>query len=124
MNKKRPMNLDLRSIQFPLTAIGSILHRISGFILFFFVPLLLWGLQTSLKSQTSFDSLSHYLANPWLAFVVWGFVAALIYHLLAGIRHLLMDIGIGETLRGARGGVICVLVFSVVLIILVGVWLW
>lgn len=124
MNKKRPVNLDLRSIKFPLIAIGSILHRISGFILFFFIPVLLWGLHASLKSQTSFDSLSQCLTNPWLAFVIWGFVAALIYHLLAGIRHLLMDIGIGETLRGARGGVVCVFILAILLIILVGVWLW
>ena len=124
MNKKRPVNLDLRSIKFPLIAIGSILHRISGFILFFFIPLLLWGLHLSLTSQASFDQLSGCLTNPWVAFIVWGFTAALIYHLFAGIRHLLMDIGIGETLGGARAGVICVFVLALILIILLGVWLW
>lgn len=124
MNHKRPVNLDLRTIKFPIVAIGSILHRISGFILFFFIPVCLWGLQTSLRSPDSYASLANCLSNPILAFIIWAFVAALIYHLLAGIRHLLMDLGIGETLRGARGSVVFVFILAIVLIVLAGVWLW
>lgn len=124
MNKKRPVNLDLRTVKFPITAIASILHRISGFLLFFFIPVLLWLLQSSLRSSTSFEHISQCLANPVLAFIIWGFVAALIYHLLAGIRHLFMDIGIGETLSGAKFGVTVVFVIAIILIVLMGVWLW
>jgi succinate dehydrogenase / fumarate reductase cytochrome b subunit len=124
MTKKRPVNLDLRTIKFPLPAIASILHRISGFILFFFIPLFLWALSKSLGSAQGFDDVSHFLGNPILKFIVWAFLAALIYHLLAGIRHLFMDIGIGENLAGARRGVFLVFGLSVILIVLLGWWLW
>ena len=56
--------------------------------------------------------------------VVWGIVAMLIYHLVAGIKHLLMDIGIGETLEGGRKGAFLVLAVSAVLILLAGGWIW
>jgi succinate dehydrogenase / fumarate reductase cytochrome b subunit len=124
MNQKRPVNLDLRTIKFPLPAIGSILHRISGFILFFFIPLFLWALGQSLSSAKGFAEVSQCLGNPVLKFFVWAFLSALIYHLLAGIRHLFMDIGIGENLGSARRGTSIVFILSVVLIILLGWWLW
>jgi succinate dehydrogenase / fumarate reductase cytochrome b subunit len=124
MNHKRPVNLDLRTIKFPIVAIASILHRISGFILFFLIPVFLWGLATSLRSPESYAALATCLSHPVVAFIIWAFIAALIYHLLAGIRHLFMDIGIGETLSGARSGVIVVFIIAIIGIILAGVWLW
>lgn len=124
MTQKRPVNLDLRTIKFPLPAIGSILHRISGFLLFFFIPLFLWALGKSLSSAQGFAEVSQCLGNPILKFFVWAFLSALIYHLIAGVRHLFMDIGIGENLGSARRGVQVVLVLSIVLIVLLGWWLW
>lgn len=124
MNNKRPINLDLRTIKFPITAIGSILHRISGFILFFAIPVFLWVLQASLKSEQSYLALSDCLSQPVVAFFIWAFVAALIYHLLAGIRHLFMDIGWGESLKAGRASISVVFVLSIILIVLAGVWLW
>jgi succinate dehydrogenase / fumarate reductase, cytochrome b subunit len=124
MNKKRPVNLDLRTIRFPITAIASILHRISGFILFFFIPVLLWMLQQSLHSAQGFSQLQHCLDNIFLKLILFGFLMALVYHLFAGIRHLFMDVGIGESLRG--GCIAAKVVFAVTLIaiVLLGVWLW
>jgi succinate dehydrogenase / fumarate reductase cytochrome b subunit len=124
MKNKRPVNLDLRTIKFPLPAIASILHRVSGFILFFFIPLLLWLLHQSLASAQSFDSIATCLSNPILKVILWGFLAALLYHLAAGIRHLIMDFGIGETLPGGRRGALIVFIVAVVLIVLAGWWLW
>ncbi|EIY2610902.1 succinate dehydrogenase, cytochrome b556 subunit, partial [Pseudomonas aeruginosa] len=51
MNKKRPVNLDIRTIQLPLTALTSILHRISGIMLFIFLGLILYMLSKSLESE-------------------------------------------------------------------------
>jgi len=124
MAKKRPINLDLRTIKFPITAIASILHRISGFILFFLIPLSLWVLQRSLHSSDGFMTVNECLQNPILKFILWLFIAALIYHLLAGIRHLFMDVGVGETLTGARRTVMGVFILAIILIILAGWWLW
>ena len=55
--------------------------------------------------------------------ITWAVVAALIYHLLAGIKHLVMDLGIGETLDGAVMGARIVVVLAAIGIILAGVWI-
>jgi len=56
--------------------------------------------------------------------VVWAILAVLLYHLVAGIRHLIMDAGVGETLEGGQRGAKLVFIISVVLILLVGGWIW
>jgi len=121
---QRPVNLDLRTIKLPVTAYTSILHRISGVILFLGIALLLLALQQSLASSEGFLQVKQYLAHPLAKFVMWGLLSALLYHLVAGIRHLLMDLGLGETLEGGKRGSKAVLVISAVLIVLAGVWLW
>jgi succinate dehydrogenase / fumarate reductase, cytochrome b subunit len=56
--------------------------------------------------------------------IIWSVLAALAYHTVAGIRHVFMDCGIGESLKGGQRGAILVLVLAAVLIVLAGVWLW
>ena len=124
MNDKRPVNLDIGSIRLPITAYVSILHRISGVVLLVLAGVGLWMLDVSLGSEAGFAALQEALASFWVKLVLWALVAALAYHLTAGIRHLVMDLGIGETLRGGVLGARLVLVISVVLTILAGVWLW
>ena len=121
----RPVNLDLTSIRFPIPAIVSILHRISGVALFLFIPLLLWLLEESLSSSARFIDIQHVLADQaGLRLLVWMSISAMLYHLVAGIRHLLMDIGIGEGLCCARLSAKAVIGVSAVLIIWIGVALW
>lgn len=125
MNKNRPVNLELSTIKFPVTAIVSILHRISGVILLGGVLVLMWMLDASLASEESFESLVNLLAHPIAQFIIWGVLAALAYHLLAGIRHLVMDMNVGEGLEAGRWTARLVLAGSVLLIIAAGVWiLW
>ena len=93
-------------------------------MLFFAVGILLWMLDASLASEESFDALKETLASPIAKLIVWGILAALAYHLLAGVRHMIMDFGIGETLEGGVLGAKIVMVGAVVLIILAGVWVW
>lgn len=124
MNRKRPINLDLTTIKFPINAISSILHRISGVIIFLLIPFFLWMLQMSLSSPESFSHLRDFLASPSLTIVVWLLLASLVYHLVAGIRHLFMDAHIFETLRGGRYSAIAVIIISIVLFIVLGVLLW
>jgi succinate dehydrogenase / fumarate reductase cytochrome b subunit len=121
---KRPVNLNLLTIRFPIPAIVSILHRITGVILFLMLPFMLWGLSLSLASQDDFDAVQRYLDNPFLKFITWGVLAAFIFHLVAGLRHLLMDLGVGEELKSGRLSAQLTLIISVVLIVLAGVWLW
>lgn len=124
VNDKRPKNLDLSTIRFPLPAITSILHRISGVFIFAGVAVLLWLLNESLSSQDGFARTVQWLDMPPVKLLVWVIVAGLLYHLVAGIKHLVMDMGVGETLSGAQSGARLVLVVSIVSIALAGVWLW
>ncbi|KQQ62794.1 succinate dehydrogenase [Pseudomonas sp. Leaf129] len=124
MNSQRPVNLDLRTIKLPVTAYTSILHRISGVILFLGIALMLYALSKSLGSEEGFGEVKAYLTSPLAKFVIWALLSALLYHLVAGVRHLIMDMGIGETLEGGKLGSKIVLIISVVLIVLAGVWVW
>ncbi|MNN92013.1 Succinate dehydrogenase cytochrome b556 subunit [compost metagenome] len=64
------------------------------------------------------------LTSPLAKLVVWGLLSALLYHLVAGVRHLVMDAGVGETLEGGKLGSKIVIAVSAVLIVLLGVWIW
>lgn len=127
MNKKRPVNLDIGTIRLPITSYVSILHRVSGVILFFAVAVLLFLLEISLKSERSFESLRVWFANPLFQFIIWGCLAAFAYHVIAGLRHLIMDFGYGEDSfeAGRRTAwVTAVLAIITILVITIGVFLW
>lgn len=124
MNKKRPVNLDIGTIQLPVTAYVSILHRVSGVVLFGAVGLFLWILDSSLSSEESFNSIKEFMNTLIVQIIIWLSLAALIYHLVAGLRHLVMDYGYGETLSGGILGAKLVLTFSAVLMLMAGFWLW
>ncbi|MFC0268008.1 succinate dehydrogenase, cytochrome b556 subunit [Kushneria aurantia] len=122
---KRPVNLDLSSIHFPLPALISISHRVSGVLLFIGLIFMMWALQASLASPAGFQIVSDTLAHNFFArLVMWGLLSALGFHFVAGIRHLVMDIGYGETLEGGQQGARLTVIFSIVLMILAGVWVW
>lgn len=124
MKNQRPVNLELSKFKFPLAAIVSILHRISGVFTFAGVAVLLWLLDASLASEESFVALQQTLTQPLWQAVIWLVLAALAYHLVAGIRHVLMDVGLGESLKGGRIGAQLVIVVAVILMVLAGVWVW
>jgi succinate dehydrogenase / fumarate reductase cytochrome b subunit len=124
VKNQRPVNLDISTIKLPITAIVSILHRVSGVFLFAGVAVLLWLLDGSLASEEQFVALQETLTQPVWQIVVWAVVAALAYHMVMGVRHLIMDCGIGESLKGGRLGAKLALAVAVVLIVLAGVWIW
>lgn len=124
MNKQRPVNLDLFTFKFPLTAIISILHRISGVLLFLLIPLLLWMLNASLGDPVRFAELQILLSSPLSKLVLLSFLAALFYHLLAGIRHIIMDAGWGEDLEKARRSARWLIALTAIFVLLAGIWLW
>ncbi len=72
VNKPRPVNLDLQTIRFPLTAIASILHRVSGVITFVSVAILLWLLSLSLSSPEGFATAANIVDSFFVKFVLWG----------------------------------------------------
>jgi len=123
-NNDRPVNLDIGTIRLPLAAYTSITHRISGVILFVGVGILLWMLDLSLSGPSEFDRLMETLSSPLVTFVVWGILSALTYHMVAGVKHLLMDMGFGETKEAAPRIAQAVIIISAILIVALGVWLW
>lgn len=124
MANKRPVNLNLLTFRFPITAIASILHRISGFILFLLIPLFLGLLAVSLKDPEGFSAIHRCLSHPLAKLTIFAFLLALFYHLLAGIRHLAMDAGVGEKLPQARFSAGLVMCLAIVLTALLGIYLW
>lgn len=119
---KRPVNLSIPSIHFPVTAIVSILHRISGLLLILAFGAFLYLLHFSLASPEDFEKVVAALRRPSCQLGIWVLLSALAYHSCAGIRHLIMDVGIGESLKGGVLGAKISLACSVVLILLAGVW--
>lgn len=99
-------------------------HRVSGLFLYIAVGFLIWALGASLESKESFESLKECLSGFFPKLIIWAILSALCFHFVAGIKHLLMDMGIGETLEGAQLGAKIVLALAGVLIVLSGVWVW
>ncbi len=97
-----PRFLALWQIRFPIGAIASIGHRLSGIALLVALPLLALGLDRSLRSRDDYDALLAGAHSPWMAPVVFVALWAACYHVLAGVRHLLMDVGAGWKLPQAR----------------------
>jgi succinate dehydrogenase subunit C (EC 1.3.5.1) len=88
------------------------------------VILLLLMLDMSLSSEESFNALGEILSALWAKIILWGVLAALAYHFVAGVRHLIMDMGYGESLEGGKLGAKITLFLSIVFIIGAGVWVW
>jgi succinate dehydrogenase / fumarate reductase cytochrome b subunit len=124
VKQKRPVNLDLTSLKFPPMAIASILHRISGIVLFLLFPAMLYLLDLSLRSEESFIKVKAMIATPYWQLLLWLFSAAMAYHLLAGIRHIIMDLGFAEGLPTGRRTALFVFLLAIIMIIFLGLWIW
>ena len=124
VDNKRPVNLDIGTIKLPITSYVSILHRVSGVVLFFSVAIFLWMLESSLASVESFNQLAETFNNPICQFIIWGSLAALAYHAVAGIRHLIMDMGYGEdSFESGRNSARAAVVLALVVIALITWWI-
>lgn len=125
LQNKRPKYLNLMKIRQPLPAVISILHRLTGILLFFpGIPLLLYTLQLMLGSPDDFEKLQYILSDhivkSGLMFLVWFFL----HHLCAGIRYLALDLHYGITLTQARASSKLVLITGIILTIIVGLVIW
>jgi len=120
LKNQRPVNLNLFAMRFPITAITSILHRVSGFVLFLLLPLLLFVLQKSLSNSEGFDAVAQFFSCSIVKFFIWLVCVGMIYHMVAGIRHLVMDAGYGEGLKSGRVGSWLVIAISVLLSLMLG----
>ena len=126
MNSDRPISLPLLGgVRLPLAAIASITHRITGVLLFAGIALSLYLLDMALESPEGFaaaGALVH--GGGWITFLVWAALVALLYHIYAGIKHLLLDLHIGDNVKAAFWGSIVVILLTAVDAVLLGMWLW
>lgn len=124
MNRERPKHLALHQIKLPLPGIVSILHRISGVMLFLSLPLLLLMFQYSLSSVETHARLLEMLAHPLPKLALIGLLWAFLHHFCAGIRYLAIDLHYVRDLNRARASSKIVLAVSLALTVLLGVELW
>ena len=123
MKDNRPINLPLSQViavnaKSPI-AVASILHRISGIVLFLLTPVMLYVLQVSLQSEQGFTQV---FDNVALRFVAWIFVAATAYHFVMGVKHLLADAGMNEELKSGKTAAVVGFVIAFTLIIASFFW--
>ena len=120
----RPKYLNLFQIRLPLPAVVSIMHRASGAVLFFALPLLIGFWQCSLSSAEAFAALKAFAAAPAVKLCIIALVWGYLHHFCAGIRHLMSDIDIGTEIASARLASYLVLAVSIALTALIGASIW
>ena len=116
---------DLTTYRLPAPGQVSILHRISGVLMFVLLPLILWIFDTSVSSEISSARLSAEFSNGAMGIVLKLVVLALIWaylhHFIAGVRHVWMDVSHqAVTLERGRPSAMFTLAAAVVLTIILG----
>ncbi len=101
-DKPAPKFLNLLQIRLPPGGVTSIAHRISGVLMFLTLPLAAWLFDLSLRDAGGYRQVLDWLHTPLLRLVSVLLVWSLAHHLLAGLRHLLLDVGIGVDWLPAR----------------------
>jgi len=122
--KERPVYLSLTQFKFPITAIASIIHRITGVLLFVGIAYLLWLLDLALDSEVGFTEAGSVLANPLPKLILIGVLGLIVYHLIAGVKHMIMDFHIGDSFEAASAASWFVFAVSIVLTLALGAWIW
>jgi len=121
-SKTRPVFLNLLQIRMPVTAVISILHRLSGVLLLFCIPLTIYLLDTSLKSVIDFNNVKDMFDSALVQYISIVMLWLLLHHMLSGIRFLLIDIDIGVAKNHAKNSAWIVSVTAILLtLIIVGI---
>lgn len=126
INKKRPKFLDLFILapKMSITAKVSILHRLSGVLLFLSVPLLLFLLERSLSNPDFYSVLYGITSSPVVKVVYIALIWAFLHHLCAGVRFLFLDVHRGIDIKTAKNTARIVLLVSLVITLILGVIIW
>ena len=117
--------MNLFQIRLPISAISSITHRLAGIYIFFIsLPLFLFLLYYTRKSYNDFMFIQEAFKNSifFSTFVSFSFLV-FAYHILTGVRHLLQDLHIGESLSVSRFSSYIVFILWFLLILLL-IWMF
>ena len=118
----RPVHLNLVVFRWPLAAAASIAHRITGVIAFVGIGFMLYALEGALSSPAGFAETVELMRSPLARFIAFGLLSVVGYHFVAGIKHLLLDMHVGDSLEGGQFAAKVTLVLGLVVVILAGVW--
>ena len=124
MKTERPVYLSLTQFSWTFTAIASIAHRITGVVLFVGIGYLLWLLDMALESTVGFAAAAEVLSAPLAKVALIALLAASLYHLFAGIKHMFMDFGVGESFATAKLNAALTFALTAIATAMAGVWLW
>ena len=122
--KRRPLWFNLSPLNLPVPGLVSILHRVSGALLFLGLVGFLYLLDLSLASEIGYARAGELLGSPIAKLLVIASIWALLHHLCAGIRHLFLDIDVGVSLHASRRSALAVLVVSLAMTASIAVRLW
>jgi len=92
--------------------------------LFFGIGVMLYFLQLSLESKAGFERVLELMATAPVKIILWLILSGLLYHLIAGVKHLLMDWGMGESREGALRGAQVTLFLTAIAVVLAWVMIW
>ncbi|MCG9758373.1 MULTISPECIES: succinate dehydrogenase, cytochrome b556 subunit [Pseudoalteromonas] len=101
-SKKRPVFISLHKVKVPITAYVSFAHRVTGVLFFLSFPLVLYAFYLSLASEAGFNTVVSALDHWFVKLITLGVFTAFIYHVFAGIKHMINDMGYGEELDSAK----------------------
>jgi succinate dehydrogenase / fumarate reductase cytochrome b subunit len=132
-NKSRPVyrNLnvftDLPSYRLPPAGIVSILHRISGFLMFLLLPFIIWMFDKSLSTEISYEEFTNVFVAGYGFVPAWfvklatlGLIWSYLHHFIAGVRHLWMDATHSVSKAYGHNSALVTLGLSLVLTVLLG----
>ncbi len=124
--KPRPKYLDLFTLapKMSITAKVSILHRITGFLLFLSIPFVLYVLHKSLTSPDFYSSFYGVISTPIVKLIYLLFIFVFMYHMCAGVRYLFLDMDKGVEVHKAKLTAKIVIVVSILLTVILGAIIW
>ena len=123
--KQRPKYYDLNLAHLPPPGLVSIIHRISGALLFFpAIPALLYLMQATLGSEAEWLRWRSVLAQPAVKVILLAFVWLYAHHFFAGIRYLLLDMHVAIAKEAARASANLVLALGLLATLAIGWRIW
>jgi succinate dehydrogenase / fumarate reductase cytochrome b subunit len=127
MKMDRPGSVGLwETILFNLSLVPmvSISHRVSGMVLFGGVAFALYVLDLAMSSRQGFAQAEALLATPVPKLIMLSLLSLLMFHIFLGIKHLMLDFHIGDTIKASRIGSASVLALTVSSVGVFYLWLW
>jgi len=130
MTKQRPGTMrlvDALKYRLPLAGVVSILHRVSGAIMFFLLPFVIWLFDTSVTSEISYDTFTSafvagigFVPGWFVKLLVLALIWSFLHHFVSGIRHLWMDVTHSVTKELGHMSAVSTLISSLSLTVLLG----